>query len=108
VKVLFLFLVLASAEILRTPSSSAQVSMPGVGVISGTVFDPSGAAIPGAKVVPIGADGISVDQSLTDNAGVFRFNNAADGEYIVDEPLLQKTTAIGTSPKDLNVNLQPS
>jgi len=59
--------------------------MPGVGVISGTVFDLSGAAIPGAKVVLIGADGISVDQSLTDNAGVFRFNNAADGEYIVDD-----------------------
>jgi hypothetical protein len=84
VKVLFLFLALASAGILQTPSSSAQVSMPGVGVISGTVFDPSGAAIPGAKVVLIGADGTSVDQSLTDNAGVFRFNNAADGDYIVD------------------------
>jgi hypothetical protein len=84
VKVLFLFLALASAGILQTPSSAAQVSMPGVGVISGTVFDPSGAAIPGAKVVLIGADGTSVDQSLTDNAGVFRFNNAADGDYIVD------------------------
>jgi hypothetical protein len=84
VKVLFLFLALASAGILQTPSSAAQVSMPGVGVISGTVFDPSGAAIPGAKVVLIGADGTSVDQSLTDNAGVFRFNNAADGDYIID------------------------
>jgi hypothetical protein len=84
VKVLFLFLALASAGILQTPSSSAQVSMPGVGMISGTVFDPSGAAIPGAQVVLIGADGTSVDQSLTDNAGVFRFNNAADGDYIVD------------------------
>ena len=53
-------------------------------MISGVVLDPSGAAIPAAKVSLIGADGTLVDQSLTDNAGMFRFNHVAAGEYTVD------------------------
>jgi hypothetical protein len=73
VKVLFIFLVLTSAGILQTSSSSsAQVSTPEVRVISGTVLDPSGAAIPGAKVALTGVDGTQADQSVTDNAGGFR------------------------------------
>jgi hypothetical protein len=84
VKLLLVFLALASTGILQAPSSFAQVPTPGFGVISGTVFDPSGAAIRGAKVVLIGADGTPVDQSLTDNAGVFRFDQVAVGEYTVN------------------------
>jgi hypothetical protein len=84
VKLLFILLALASAGILQTSSSSAQVLTPGVRVISGVVLDPSGAAIPGAQVILIGADGTLVDQSLTDSVGVFRFNHVAVGEYIVD------------------------
>jgi hypothetical protein len=79
-----LLLAFASAGILQTSSSSAQVLTTGVRVISGAVFDPSGATIPGAKVVLIGADGTQVDQSSTDNAGAFRFNHVAAGEYTVD------------------------
>jgi carboxypeptidase family protein len=85
VKLLILLLAaLASAGILQTSSSSAQVLPHGVAVISGTVLDPSGAAIPGATVVLIGTDGTQVDQSATDNAGDFRFNHVAAGEYTVD------------------------
>ena len=64
-KFLLALLTLASAGIFQI-SSSAQILTPRV---SGTVLDPSGAAIPGAKVILIGADGTPVDQSLTDNAG---------------------------------------
>jgi hypothetical protein len=53
-------------------------------VINGVVLDPSGAAIPRAKVILIRADGTLVDQSLTDNTGGFRFNQVAVGEYTVD------------------------
>jgi hypothetical protein len=53
-------------------------------VINGVVLDPSGAAIPRAKVILIRADGTLVDQSLTDNTGGFRFNHVAVGEYTVD------------------------
>ena len=76
---LVILLALASVEIFQTSSSSAQVLAPGVRVISGAVLDPSSAAIPGAKVILIGADGALVDQSLTDNAGVFRFNRRVVG-----------------------------
>src|ERR1700676_647179 len=83
-KLLSILLALASVGILPTSSSSAQVSAPTVGVISGVVLDPSGATIPGAQVVLIGADGTPVDQSLTDNAGGFRFNHVAEGQYTVE------------------------
>src|ERR1700676_2642906 len=83
-KLLSILLALASVGILPTSSSSAQVSAPTVGVVSGVVLDPSGAAIPGAQVILIGADGTPVDQSLTDNAGGFRFNHVAVGQYTVD------------------------
>src|SRR6202049_2044070 len=84
VKLLSILLALASATIFQTSSSSAQVLTPGVRVISGVVLDPSGATIPGAQVVLIGADGTPVDRSLTDNAGGFRFNHVAEGQYTVE------------------------
>jgi hypothetical protein len=84
VKLLILLLALAWFGILQTPSSSAQVSPSAVGVVGGTVLDPSGAAIPGANVMLMGADGTLVDQSLTDNAGGFRFSHVAVGAYAVD------------------------
>jgi hypothetical protein len=80
----FIILALASAWLLQTSSSFAQVVPPGDRVISGVVLDPSGAAIPAAQVILIGADGTSVAHSLTDNAGGFRFSHVAVGQYIVD------------------------
>jgi hypothetical protein len=84
VKLLFILLLLASAGILETRPSSGQVANGGVRVINGVVLDPSGAAIPRAKVILIRPDGTLVDQSLTDNMGGFRFNQVAVGEYTVD------------------------
>jgi hypothetical protein len=84
VKLLFILLLLASAGILETRPSSGQVANGGVRVINGVVLDPSGAAIPRAKVILIRPDGTLVDQSLTDNTGGFRFNQVAVGEYTVD------------------------
>ncbi len=79
-KFLLALLTLASAGIFQI-SSSAQILTPRV---SGTVLDPSGAAIPLARVILIAADGRLIAQSLTDNAGMFRFNNVAVGAYTVD------------------------
>jgi Carboxypeptidase regulatory-like domain len=81
---LFIVLVVTAAGVFQSSSSSAQVSTPSVQVISGVVLDPSGAAIPQAQVILMAADGIQVDQSLTDHAGVFRFARVTMGKYIVD------------------------
>jgi len=83
VKLFVILLALALAGILQL-SSSAQVLTAPVRVINGIVLDPSGAAIPRAQVNLIGADGSLIDQSVTDNAGAFRFNRVAVGEYTVD------------------------
>jgi len=83
VKLFVILLALALAGILQL-SSSAQVLTAPVRVINGIVLDPSGAAIPRAQVNLIGADGTLIDQSVTDNAGAFRFNRVAVGEYTVD------------------------
>ncbi len=50
-------------------------------IISGTVNDPSDAAIVGASVTLIGTDGQTVMNTLTDGRGGFRFDNVIPGEY---------------------------
>ena len=49
--------------------------------ISGTVFDPSGAAIAKAEVSVQNSEGQVVAQSTTDSAGAFRFDRMAAGHY---------------------------
>ena len=83
-KWLFLILIFTSTAILQPLYSIAQVVTSNARVMSGVVLDPSGAAIAGAQAILIKPDGSQVDQSLTDNAGVFRFDSVAAGDYTVD------------------------
>jgi Carboxypeptidase regulatory-like domain len=51
--------------------------------VTGSVFDPSGAAIPGAAVTLTSADGQAALSTITDGAGVFRFEHLAHGTYVI-------------------------
>src|SRR5262249_42324272 len=51
--------------------------------ISGTVLDPSGAVIPGAKLALMKDEGSSIAKSISDYGGAFRFDNVNSGKYRV-------------------------
>jgi hypothetical protein len=53
-------------------------------VMTGTVLDPSGAAIAQARVSLLGSDDKALAQVTTDNSGAFRFENLAPGNYTLD------------------------
>jgi hypothetical protein len=53
-------------------------------VISGTVLDPSGATIVGARVTLTEANGKAVAHSTTSNSGEFRFNKVSRGNYHIE------------------------
>jgi hypothetical protein len=63
--------------------SQAPLFVPS-GVITGTVHDPSDAAIVGAEVAALGPDGILVFRTTTDGRGVFRFDKLSPGDYQLD------------------------
>jgi hypothetical protein len=52
--------------------------------VSGTVLDPSGAAISLAQVTLLGPDGKAVGKSTTDNTGAFRFSNLPPAIYTIE------------------------
>src|ERR1700756_542487 len=62
---------------------SPATSRPSFGstVVNGTVFDPSGGAIPHAKVVLSRSDGRTLAETLTDAGGTFRFEGVGPGAY---------------------------
>jgi hypothetical protein len=62
-------------------SASAQVVK---GSISGTVVDPSGAAVVGAEVKAVSADTNQASTTLSDSAGLFRLSLLSVGGYRVD------------------------
>jgi hypothetical protein len=70
------------------PGASAQVnvsedqSLPGG--ISGTLLDPSGAAIPNAQVSLLTSDNKVVSKTATDITGTFRVDRVAPGNYTLD------------------------
>ena len=51
------------------------------GMIGGTVTDPAGAAVPGARVVVTGQTGERT--GLTNESGIFRIENLEPGSYTV-------------------------
>src|ERR1700737_2661299 len=68
-----------------TASALSQTPPPTPGyVITGTVRDPSNAAIVGARVSLIGADGNAIARTITDNSGLFRVDSLAPGNYQLD------------------------
>jgi len=52
--------------------------------VTGSLLDPSGAAIAKAQVSLLTSDGKPVSQTSTDNAGAFRFDHIAPGNYTLD------------------------
>jgi hypothetical protein len=68
-----------------TASALSQTPPPTPGyVITGTVRDPSNAAIVGARVSLIGADGNAIARTITDNSGLFRVDSLGPGNYQLD------------------------
>ncbi|HWO34189.1 MAG TPA: carboxypeptidase-like regulatory domain-containing protein, partial [Candidatus Acidoferrum sp.] len=67
--------------------------------ISGTLLDPTGAAIVNAQVSLLGSGDKALAQVTTDNSGSFRFDHLDTGNYILD------FQAEGFRPTRVNVNL---
>jgi len=59
----------------------AQVPMTG---LSGTVEDPSGAVVPGARVTAKNVDGSNEETTTADAAGVYRFASIPAGQYTLE------------------------
>ncbi len=70
------FLVTTTAPVARTQTYIS-------GDIAGTVLDPSGAAIPGAKVTATSKETGSVNTMATSGTGAYRFSLLQPGHYIV-------------------------
>jgi hypothetical protein len=70
------------------PGAGAQVNVsedqPLPGGISGSLLDPSGAAIPNAQVLLFTSDNKLVSQTTTDGTGAFRLDHIAYGNYTLD------------------------
>ncbi len=68
--------------LLVTMSALAQSPLsPAYGPITGTVRDPSGAAIVRAQVNVVGVDGVTVQEIMTDSTGAFRIDRLPTGDY---------------------------
>ncbi len=57
--------------------------VPGIGHVSGVVFDPSGAAVPQARVVLLTASDTEVRWTMTDAAGRFRIEGLDTATYVL-------------------------
>jgi hypothetical protein len=69
----------AHAHVGEEARSSSELS-----VVSGTVFDPSGSAIAGAKVMLVRPDGQPFTEAKTDGAGSFHIEGIPAGTYVLD------------------------
>jgi carboxypeptidase family protein len=65
----------------RIPEKSEEQEAKVARVISGTVLDPSGASVAGAKVILAGAGGETIGATTTDISGGFRFEKAGQDKY---------------------------
>jgi hypothetical protein len=85
----FSSLALLSAQRLDRPAGlwaaiSTEEQSPASSAITGTLLDPSGAAIAKAQVSLLASDGKPLAQAATDGSGSFRFDNIAPGNYTLD------------------------
>jgi hypothetical protein len=89
----------ATAEILTSSQSPDATATRAIGALSGTLLDPSGAAIANAQVLLLSSDEKQVAQTTTNVSGLFRFDRISPGKYTLD------IQAEGFRPTRLNVNL---
>jgi len=80
-------------------ATNASEDQPSSRAITGSVLDPSGAAIAKAQVSLLTSDDKPVSQTATDNSGSFRFDHIAPGNFIID------FQAEGFREARVNVNL---
>ena len=64
-------------------SLSGAFAQETTGGITGTVKDPSGAVVPGVKVVVTGATLVGSKEATTDHAGYYRFVNLPPGNMTI-------------------------
>jgi protocatechuate 3,4-dioxygenase beta subunit len=65
-------------------ANSAEDQAPSSPALTGTLLDPSGAAVPKAQVSLLSSDGKLLAQAVTDGSGSFHFDNIPPGNYILD------------------------
>jgi TonB family protein len=98
----------------RTPvrEHSAPVEEPQAGsAISGSVYDPSGAVIPGARITLKSTGSSNEEAALADTAGNYKLQAIPAGEYVLNVrspgfAVYQRTLSLeGGSPATVNVHL---
>jgi len=82
-------------------SSSEPMAPQSTGSISGTVVDPSGTAISGARIKLERGNGSAVQEAVTDEGGQFFFVNVPPGQYRLT------ITAEGFAPQTVSGTLHP-
>jgi hypothetical protein len=84
----FLFPTLLSAQSVDRSASAVAASLPAeqspARAITGTLLDPSGAAIDKAQVSLLASDDKVLDRATTNTSGSFRFDHIAPGNYTLD------------------------
>jgi hypothetical protein len=85
-----------------SPQTHAATLLGGNGSLSGSVTDPSGAAVPGATVRLVGPDGAVIAQTTADSNGQYSFSSQPTGNYRLEmeRPGFRKTVVS-------NLNLTP-
>src|SRR5712691_10842955 len=77
-------LTLATERLASAGATDVSEEQPLSRALTGTLLDPSGAAIASAQVTLLAPDNKPVSQTSTDNAGSFRFENVAPANYTLD------------------------
>jgi len=90
-RVIFVLLAL----LISTASCFAQFN----GNVQGTVLDPKGNAIPGARVTLVNVQTSVQQQAMSDSTGLYRFDSVAPGDYSVS------TTVPGFAPVTVSFSL---
>ena len=99
----------AALLLLLSPQLRAQFGSS----LSGTVLDPSGAAIPGASVTLTNAGTQQTQTSITNDTGFFRFGELAPGNYTITatangfkKNVMKDIGVVAETPRNMNVHME--
>ena len=106
------FAVAIALALIVTPLSVVTLrAQAGATTISGTVEDPSGGRVPGARVIARNLDTGGIDETTADQTGEYRFRNLASGRYEIQinargfKPLKLPTTLVSGAAARVNGHL---